>query len=130
MASTVAMRRSGQEFRPSKDRALRMLNDATRSAVAPGPAAPSRPSTAFTLPASHLDRYPRVMCVSCMSSVDAMVWNSVAIVGVGASGVRRLRDAAAGRRPLDRRQKAYDRNSEFLRSLGLDPAEVLGPAPG
>jgi hypothetical protein len=70
------------------------------------------------------------MCVSCMSSVDAVVWNSVAIVGVAASGVRRLRDSAAGRCALNRRQESYRRNSEFLRSLDLDPAEVLGPAPG
>ena len=69
------------------------------------------------------------MCASCMSSVDAAVWNSVAIVGVAASGARRLRDAAAGRLPLHRRQEAYGRNCEFLRSIGLDPVEVLGPAP-
>lgn len=65
-----------------------------------------------------------------MSSVDAVVWNSVAIVGMAASGVRRIRDATAGRHPLHRRKEAYGRNSEFVRSLGLDPAEVLGPAPG
>lgn len=69
------------------------------------------------------------MCVSCMSSVDAVVWNSVAVACVAASGARRIRDAAIGRRPLQRRQEAYGRNSEFLRTLGLDPVEVLGPAP-
>lgn len=69
------------------------------------------------------------MCASCLTNADAVVWNSVAMVGLGAAGVRRLRDVATGRSALDRRREAYARNAAFVRSLDLDPAEVLGPPP-
>jgi len=69
------------------------------------------------------------MCMSCMTASDALLWNSLALAGMGAPAVRRVRDAACGRSPMERRRDTYDRNCEFVRSLGLDPRDVLGLPP-
>jgi hypothetical protein len=69
------------------------------------------------------------MCTSCVSTAEAVVITGAAGITVVQGAARRLADALAGRHPAERAQEAWDANAAFARSLGLDPAAVLGDRP-
>jgi hypothetical protein len=69
------------------------------------------------------------MCTSCVSTAEAVVITGTAGITAVQSAARRLADALAGRHPVERAQEAWDANAAFARSLGLDPAAVLGDRP-
>ncbi len=69
------------------------------------------------------------MCVSCLTSVEAMLINAGGLTAAGWYGLR----SVAGRVPglarlaqVPHRERAYAANAEFVASLGLDPCAVLG----
>ncbi len=64
------------------------------------------------------------MCMSCMTSAEALFMNGVGILAVGRVGLRRLRFGPE----TDERRAAIRHDTEsFLHSIGLDPDRVLGP---
>jgi hypothetical protein len=67
------------------------------------------------------------MCMSCVTTVDALFVNGVIAGSFGLSAIERLRDRLAGRSVDDRRRAAYVSNASFVESLGLDATVVLGP---
>jgi hypothetical protein len=68
------------------------------------------------------------MCASCFSSADSLLLGS-------AGAVTMLREARQWLRlrttttPAGRRLARYMADAEFVRTLGMDPGEVLGPPP-
>jgi len=69
------------------------------------------------------------MCGSCVTNAEAVLVSAVGAGSVALSLVERLLDAVKGRTAAERRLGAYQANAAFLRSLGHDPAQVLGPPP-
>ena len=69
------------------------------------------------------------MCTSCVTTFDTVTMHAAAALSVGSAGWRRWRDLRVGRSPAHRRRDDYEANAEFLRSIELDPLEVLGPPP-
>ena len=69
------------------------------------------------------------MCGSCVTNAEALILGAAGATTAGVAVVRRTADLLTGRSPDPRRQAAYEANAGFLRSLGHDPAAVLGPAP-
>ncbi|HET9443538.1 MAG TPA: hypothetical protein VFO65_09455 [Acidimicrobiales bacterium] len=72
------------------------------------------------------------MCISCVTTAEAVVVNGGGLV-VGALAVlRRSRIPGPWGRSRPRQERAADRRRDtaaFLSSLGLDPDAVLGPEP-
>ena len=69
------------------------------------------------------------MCGSCVTHAEAVLVSAVGAGNVALSLVQRLSDALHGRSAFERRLGAHQANAAFLRSLGHDPARVLGPPP-
>ena len=69
------------------------------------------------------------MCGSCVSNAESVLLGLAGAGTAAAAAARRARDALGGRTSSDRRAAAYEANAAFLRSLGHDPAGVLGPPP-
>ncbi len=69
------------------------------------------------------------MCGSCVTNAEAVLVSAVCAGNVAMSLVRRATDVVQGRTAAERRVGAYAANAGFLRSLGHDPAQVLGPPP-
>lgn len=69
------------------------------------------------------------MCGSCVTSAEALILSTAGATTAGIGMVRRAADRLAGRSRRPGRLAAYEANAGFLRSLGHDPAAVLGPAP-
>lgn len=69
------------------------------------------------------------MCTSCVTTFDSVTIHAAAAFSIGSAGWRRWRDLRVGRSPAHRRRDDYEANAEFLRSIELDPLEVLGPPP-
>ena len=65
------------------------------------------------------------MCMSCMTSAEALFMNGAGILAAGSVGLRRLRFG-----PPSRERLAAIRHDDesFLRSMELDPDLVLGTA--
>ena len=69
------------------------------------------------------------MCGSCVSTAESLVLGAAGASTAAAAAVRRVGEVLRGRPSLDRQAAAYAANAAFLRSLGHDPAVVLGPPP-
>jgi hypothetical protein len=69
------------------------------------------------------------MCMSCVTSAEAIAINATGGLVLAKGALDRVADAARRRHPAERRQAAWDANSAFVRRLGLDAAAVLGPRP-
>jgi hypothetical protein len=69
------------------------------------------------------------MCASCFSSADGLLLSSAGALAMVREGRRWLRMRTSTTR-AGRRQARHEADAEFVRGLGLDPAEVLGPPPG
>jgi len=69
------------------------------------------------------------MCGSCVTNAEAVLVSAMGAGNVALSLVQRLSDALHGRSAFERRLGAHQANAAFLRSLGHDPAQVLGPPP-
>ena len=69
------------------------------------------------------------MCLSCVTTFDAVAVNAVIAGSFGVTAFERVRDRLVGRAPGERRREIHAANAALLESMGLDPAEVLGPAP-
>jgi hypothetical protein len=66
------------------------------------------------------------VCVNCLTSYEAVAINSVVVATAGSSLWQRL----TSRTPRElQRQQVWESDADFVRSLGLDPADVLGPPP-
>lgn len=70
------------------------------------------------------------MCGSCVTNAEAVLVGALGAGNVALSLVERLHDAVKGRPAAERRLCVHQANAAFLRSLGHDPARVLGPPPG
>jgi len=70
------------------------------------------------------------MCMSCVSNVDTLAANGLMGVIAAVNGWERIADRRRGITRLERAQRIWLRNQSFMRSLDLDPIEVLGPPPG
>jgi hypothetical protein len=64
-----------------------------------------------------------------VSSAEAIIIDTAASLAVLRSVALRVGDRLAGRHPVLRQQEAWDLNAAFVRSLGLDPAQVLPARP-
>lgn len=69
------------------------------------------------------------MCGSCVTNAEAVLVSAVCAGNVAMSLVQRAADVVQGRTGAERQVGAYEANAGFLRSLGHDPARVLGPPP-
>lgn len=69
------------------------------------------------------------MCSTCTTALDTLTWNSAIGLAFASEGVRRVRDRVRGRRPVERAMDDWNANAEFVKSVGLDPLEVLGAPP-
>ena len=69
------------------------------------------------------------MCGNCVTNAEAVLISAVGAGNVALSLVERLHDALQGRTAAERRLGAHQANAAFVRSLGHDPAQVLGPPP-
>jgi len=69
------------------------------------------------------------MCGNCVTNAEAVLVSAVVAGNVVLSLAQRLSDAVQGRTGAERRLGAHQANAAFLRSLGHDPARVLGPPP-
>lgn len=67
------------------------------------------------------------MCVSCFSGAEAVLLNAAGVVAIAVEGRDRWRDRLSPSAFESRRQRHRDTDAAFLRSLDLDPDEVLGP---
>jgi hypothetical protein len=68
------------------------------------------------------------MCASCLSSADGLLLSSAGAL----AALRETRHWLRARRTTTRAERKAERlaaDAEFLRGLGLDPDEVLGPPP-
>ena len=70
------------------------------------------------------------MCMNCVTNVDAIAINVVAGSIFAVNARERVSDRRKGISRLERAQRTYIRNQSFMRELGLDPLEILGPPPG
>jgi hypothetical protein len=68
------------------------------------------------------------MCASCFSSADSLLLGSAGAVTMLREGRRWLRLRTTTTR-AGRRLARWADDADFVRTLGLDPAEVLGPPP-
>jgi hypothetical protein len=66
----------------------------------------------------------------CVTNVDAIAVNAVAGSIFAVNAWERIVDRRRGISRLERAQRIWLRNQSFLRELGLDPIEILGPPPG
>jgi len=69
------------------------------------------------------------MCGNCVTNAEAVAVSAVGAANVAVSLTQRAIDLACGRSAAERRLGAHQANAGFLRSLGHDPALVLGPPP-
>ncbi len=69
------------------------------------------------------------MCGSCISNAESLVIGAVGATSGAVALARRAGDLLRGRASSGARAAAYAANADFLRSLGHDPALVLGPPP-
>lgn len=69
------------------------------------------------------------MCTGCFSTVDTVIVQATIATALARTAVTRVGDRLTGRDATDRRRAAYRDNAAFLRTLGHDPAAVLGPPP-
>ncbi len=69
------------------------------------------------------------MCGNCVTNVDALVVSGLAATSTAACLAQRARALLGGRSSFSQKAAAYAANAGFLRSLGHDPALVLGPPP-
>lgn len=69
------------------------------------------------------------MCMSCMTTADALATNSVLIAAGAVRFRERIVDRLRGRSRLDRAQETWESNAAFMRTLDLDPLETLGAPP-
>lgn len=69
------------------------------------------------------------MCSTCTTAFDTLAWNSAIGLAFATEGARKVRDRIRGRRPVDRAMADWSANADFVRSIGLDPLEVLGAPP-
>jgi hypothetical protein len=68
------------------------------------------------------------MCASCLSSADGLLLSSAGAL----AALRETRSWLRVRRTTTRAERRAERraaDADFLRGMGLDPDEVLGPAP-
>jgi hypothetical protein len=70
------------------------------------------------------------MCMNCVTNVDALAINAVAGSIFAVNAWERISDRRRGISRLERAQRTWIRNQSFMRELGLDPIEILGPPPG
>jgi hypothetical protein len=68
------------------------------------------------------------MCASCFSSADSFLLGSAGAVAVVREARQWLRLRTTTTR-TGRRLARWAADADFVRTLGLDPAEVLGPPP-
>jgi hypothetical protein len=68
------------------------------------------------------------MCASCFSSADGLLLSSAGALAVLGEARRWLR-VRRTTTPAERRAERLAADADFLRGLGLDPDEVLGPRP-
>jgi hypothetical protein len=68
------------------------------------------------------------MCASCFSSADSLLLGSAGAVTMLREARRWLRLRTTTTR-TGRRLARWADDAEFVRALGLDPVEVLGPPP-
>jgi hypothetical protein len=68
------------------------------------------------------------MCASCFSSADSLLLSSAGAITMVREARRWLRLRTTTTRTA-RRLARYAADAEFVGTLGLDPAEVLGPPP-
>lgn len=69
------------------------------------------------------------MCMSCMSSAEAVVLSGTGGLVVVKGTLDRAVDLVTGRSIVHRRQRTWDANATFVASLGLDVDAVLGARP-
>jgi len=69
------------------------------------------------------------MCGNCVTNAEAVLVSAVGAGNVALSLAQRLSDAVQGRTGAERRLAAHQANATFLRSLGHDPDQILGPPP-
>ncbi len=69
------------------------------------------------------------MCGNCVSNADGLLLGAAGAGTAAAALARRAKDALHGSTSSDRQAAAYAANARFLRSLGHDPAALLGPPP-
>ncbi len=69
------------------------------------------------------------MCGNCVTNADAVLVSALGAGNVALSLAQRLGDAVQGRTGAERRLGAHQANAAFLRSLGHDPDQILGPPP-
>ena len=69
------------------------------------------------------------MCGSCFTNTDSLLLSAAGAGTAAVAVARRAKDVVSGRTASERRSAAYAANAGFLRSLGHDPALVLGPPP-
>ena len=67
------------------------------------------------------------MCMNCLTRVDALALQGAALALAAQGAWVRASDRLAGRPRAARRLAVRLQQEEFLRSLALDPAAVLGP---
>jgi hypothetical protein len=69
------------------------------------------------------------MCQGCVTNADTFVYGSVFLGSGAMTAVNRVRDRWFGGSPAARRLAAYAETAAFLRGLGLDAGEIIGPVP-
>jgi hypothetical protein len=69
------------------------------------------------------------MCGNCVTNADAVLVSALGAGNIALSLAQRLGDAVQGRTGAERRIGAHQANAAFLRSLGHDPDQILGPPP-
>jgi hypothetical protein len=70
------------------------------------------------------------MCMNCVTNLDALCINAVGAAIVATNVWERVSDRRQGISRLEREQRTYIRNASFMRELGLEPIDILGPPPG
>lgn len=70
------------------------------------------------------------MCASCLNTAaDVLLIPGGVAAYAATNAVRAFRGKRRGQTAVERRQERWEDDAEFLRELGHDPVEVLGPAP-
>ena len=70
------------------------------------------------------------MCMNCVTNVDAIAINVVAGSIFAVNAWERASDRRRGISRLERQQRTWLRNASFMRELGFEPIDILGPPPG
>jgi hypothetical protein len=70
------------------------------------------------------------MCMNCVTNVDALAVNAVAGSIFAVNAWERISDRRRGISRLERAQRTWIRNASFMRELGFEPIDILGPPPG